>query len=73
MSARYLRCVIREQIDRAESLGVGTLDRQRHAALERLAAARRAISTALKMAPVRLRAMAGRRSVGALELGGCGL
>ena len=72
MSARYLRCVIREQIDRAESLRAAIPDRQRHAALERLAAACSAISTALKMAPVRLRAMASRRSVGALELGGCG-
>ena len=51
MSARYLRCVIREQIDRAESLRAAIPDRQRHAALERLAAACSAISTALKWPP----------------------
>ena len=50
MSARYLRCVIREQIDRAKSLKAEIPARQRHAALERLAAACRAISTALKTA-----------------------
>ena len=37
MSASYLRCVIREQIDRAESLKAEIPARQRHAALERLA------------------------------------
>ena len=39
MSTRYLRCAIREQIDRAESLRAAIPDIQRHAALERLAAA----------------------------------
>ena len=39
MSTGYLRCVIREQIDRAESIRAAIPDRQRHAALERLAAA----------------------------------
>ena len=39
MSARYLRCVIQEQIDRAKSLKADIPTRQRHAALERLAAA----------------------------------
>ena len=39
MSARYLRCVIREQIDRAKSLKAEIPARQRHAALEHLAAA----------------------------------
>ena len=50
MSARYLRRIIREQIDRAESLRAAIPDRQRHAALERLAAACRALSLALKIA-----------------------
>ena len=72
MSARYLRCAIREQIDRAESLRAAIPDRQRHAAPERLADACSAISSALKMAPVRLRAMAGRHGVDALKLGGGG-
>ena len=43
MRASYLRCVIREQIDRAESLTAEIPDRQRHAALERLAAGCRAL------------------------------
>ena len=37
MNAHYLRCVIREQIDRVESLKGEIPDRQRHEALERLA------------------------------------
>ena len=39
MNARYARYVIRDQIDRAESLKAGIPRRRRHAALERLAAA----------------------------------
>ena len=37
MNARYLRCSIREQIDRAEMLRAEIPARQRQAALERLA------------------------------------
>ena len=38
MNTGYLRCAIREQIDRAESLKAEIPDRQRHASLELLAA-----------------------------------
>ena len=38
MNVRYMRCIIREQIDRAESLKAEIPASQRHAALEQLAA-----------------------------------